>query len=159
MQNTFSWHFLNRSRTLCSFATHFLFTWQIKVHAEQLFIKKWFLSLAKKKSFCFKERSRRGEKRGNFSVTSDETLPSQPRDPVAKNFLHSYDFLIFSFILLENHSKSLILDLRIRFLKEIGFENNLVIEKSLKIGKIACLGHKRHLPIFGQIWKNWAFKV
>ena len=105
--------------------------------AEQLFIKKWFLSLAKKKSFCFKERSRRGEKRGNFSVTSDETLPSQPRDPVAKNFLHSYDFLIFSFILLENHSKSLILDLRIRFLKEIGFKNNLVIEKSLKIGKIA----------------------
>ena len=88
-------------------------------------------------SFCFKERSRRGEKRGNFSVTSDETLPSQPRDPVAKNFLHSYDFLIFSFILLENHSKSLILDLRIRFLKEIGFKNNLVIEKSLKIGKIA----------------------
>ena len=158
MQNTFSWHFLNRSRTLCSFATHFLFTWQIKVHAEeQLFIKKWFLSLAKKKSFCFKERSRRGEKRGNFSVTSDETLPSQPRDPVAKNFLHSYDFLIFSFILLENHSKSLILDLRIRFLKEIGFKNNLVIEKSLKIGKITWCLHKRHLPIFGQIRKNWVF--
>ena len=55
-------------------------------------------SLSSKTTFWwrvfFKEE---GEKRGNFSVTSDETLPSQA-NPVERQrefFLHSYDFLIF----------------------------------------------------------------
>ena len=47
--------------------------------------------------------------------------------------------------------KSLILYLRVKFLKEIGYKTDLIIEKSFEIEQIVLRVHKRHLAI---IWEN-----